>query len=129
MINTNGLRFTRDPALVDAVARHRGCVEIYLQFDGFSNDVHVRLHGERILHTKLAAIDALGKACVNTTLVTTLQVRVNEDEMGPIVNFGLERPWITGISFQPATYSGRCVMPDRLERRITFPDVIDGIVH
>ena len=129
MINTNGLRFARDPALVDAVARHRRRVEVYLQFDGFSDEVYARLRGERLLQTKLAAIDALGKAGVNTTLVTTLDAGVNDDEIGPIVNFGLERPWITGVSFQPATYSGRCVVPDRLERRITFPDVIDRIVR
>jgi hypothetical protein len=33
----------------------------------------------------------------------------------------------TGISFQPATYSGRHVLPDELEQRITFPDVIKGV--
>jgi uncharacterized radical SAM superfamily Fe-S cluster-containing enzyme len=40
----------------------------------------------------------------------------------------LERPWITGINFQPATYSGRFAIPGQLERRVTFPDVIRGIV-
>jgi hypothetical protein len=43
------------------------------------------------------------------------------------VEFGLSRPYITGISFQPATYSGRHVLPEDLERRITFPDVIRGV--
>jgi hypothetical protein len=61
------------------------------------------------------------------TLVATLQSGVNDDQMGPLVEFGLARPWITGISFQPATYSGRHVLPDDLERRITFPDVIKGV--
>ena len=66
---------------------------------------------------------------MRTTLVTTLQPGVNEHEIGPIVRFGLERPWITGISFQPATYSGRFVLPEQLEQRITFPDVIRHIVE
>jgi uncharacterized radical SAM superfamily Fe-S cluster-containing enzyme len=52
---------------------------------------------------------------------------VNDDQLGPIVEFGLARPWITGVSFQPATYSGRHVLPERLEKRITFPDVIKGV--
>jgi hypothetical protein len=54
---------------------------------------------------------------------------VNDDQLGALVEFGLARPWITGISFQPATYSGRHVLPADLERRITFPDVIRGIAE
>ena len=45
------------------------------------------------------------------------------------MQFGLERPWITGISFQPATYSGRFVLPEQLEQRVTFPDVITALVE
>jgi hypothetical protein len=76
---------------------------------------------------KLAALDAVGKAGVHVTLVATLQGGVNDDQIGPLVEFGLARPAITGISFQPATYSGRHVLPEDLERRITFPDVIKGV--
>ena len=49
--------------------------------------------------------------------------------------YALERPWITGINFQPATYSGRYYLPEDIEQRITFPDVVryvceqtDGLV-
>ncbi|HMC12153.1 MAG TPA: radical SAM protein [Pirellulaceae bacterium] len=127
MINTNGIRFARDPSLVELVARHRDRVEIYFQFDGLNDDVYRALRGEPLLETKLAALEALGKAGVHVTLVPTLQGGINDDQLGPIVEFGLARPWITGISFQPATYSGRHVLPADLERRITFPDVIKGI--
>ena len=127
MINTNGIRFARDPELVALAARHRERLEIYFQFDGLHDEVYRKLRGEPLLETKLAALEALGKAGVHVTLVCTLQGGVNEDQMGPLVEFGLARPWITGISFQPATYSGRHVLPEDLERRITFPDVIHGI--
>ena len=66
---------------------------------------------------------------MHITLVVTLQPGVNDDEMGDIVKFGLERPYITGISFQPATYSGRFVIPEDIERRITFPEVIRSIAQ
>jgi hypothetical protein len=66
---------------------------------------------------------------VHVTLVPTLQAGVNDDQLGKLVEFGLARPWITGISFQPATYSGRHVLLEQLERRITFPDVIRGIAE
>src|SRR5207248_4550187 len=127
MINTNGIRFARNPALVELVARHRDRLEIYFQFDGLNDRVYRALRGEPLLETKLAALDALGAAGVHVTLVPTLQAGVNDDQIGPIVEFGLARPWITGISFQPATYSGRHVLPADLERRITFPDVVRDV--
>jgi tetraether lipid synthase len=127
MINTNGIRFARDRSLVELVARHEDRLEIYFQFDGLHDNVYRALRGEPLLETKLAALDALGQAGVHVTLVCTLQGGVNDDQLGPLVEFGLARPWITGISFQPATYSGRHVLPADLERRITFPDVIKGV--
>ena len=83
----------------------------------------------RLVETKLRAIEALGRRGIRLTLVCTLQPGVNDGEIGAIVEFGLERPWITGISFQPATYSGRTALPAELERRITFPDVIRAIAE
>jgi uncharacterized radical SAM superfamily Fe-S cluster-containing enzyme len=129
MINTNGIRFARDPALVDLVAKHRNRLEIYFQFDGLHDGVYRALRGEPLLETKLTALDALGRAGVHVTLVPTLQAGVNDDQLGPLVEFGLAQPHVTGISFQPATYSGRHVLPERLEKRITFPDVIHGIAE
>jgi uncharacterized radical SAM superfamily Fe-S cluster-containing enzyme len=127
MINTNGIRFARDPALVDLVAKNRDRIEIYFQFDGLNDQVYRALRGEPLLEIKLAALEALGCAGVHVTLVPTLQAGVNDDQLGPLVEFGLARPFITGISFQPATYSGRHMLPQQLESRITFPDVIHGI--
>jgi uncharacterized radical SAM superfamily Fe-S cluster-containing enzyme len=129
MVNTNGIRFAHDPALLDAVARHAPRVEVYLQFDGFDDSGSTTLRGEPLVSTKLKAIEALGARGIKTSLVCTLQPGVNDHEVGAIVNFGLERPWITGVSFQPATYSGRHVLPADLERRITFPDVIRAIAE
>lgn len=127
MINTNGIRLASDQRLVDMIAKRRDRVEIYFQMDGLSDDVFVALRGEPLLETKLKALEKLGEAGIHVTLVSTLQGGVNEDQMGPLVRFGVERPWITGISFQPATYSGRHVLPQELEQRVTFPDVIKGV--
>jgi uncharacterized radical SAM superfamily Fe-S cluster-containing enzyme len=129
MINTNGIRFAHDEAMLDVIAGHGPRVEVYLQFDGFDDVGSQALRGERLVATKLKAIDALGRRGIKTSLVCTLQPGVNDQEIGAIIKFGIERPWITGISFQPATYSGRYVLPEELERRITFPDVIRAIAE
>lgn len=127
MINTNGIRLARDNRFLDQVAELKHRTEIYLQFDGFTNEGSRVLRGEDLLETRLRAIERLGEAGLNTILVCTVQPGVNQHELGQLVRFGMERPWITGVSFQPATYSGRCVQPSSLEQRITFPDIIHGI--
>ena len=127
MINTNGIRFAHDEAMLDSIAAHGPRVEVYLQFDGFDDAGSQILRGERLAATKLRAVEGLGRRGIKTSLVCTLQPGVNDHEVGRIVEFGVARPWITGISFQPATYSGRHVLPADLERRITFPDVIRAI--
>ncbi len=127
MINSNGLRFASDPGLVEAVARHRKRLEVYLQFDSFDDDAQQALRGAPLAAKKLAAVEALGRAGVRVILVCTLQPGVNDHEIGRLVRYGAERPWVTGVSFQPATYSGRHVLPEELERRITFPDVVRAI--
>jgi uncharacterized radical SAM superfamily Fe-S cluster-containing enzyme len=128
MVNTNGLRLAHDPELVDRLAAHGPRVEVYFQLDGFTERSSTALRGESLVATKMKALDALGRRGIKTTLVATLHPDVNDDQIGPLVRFGLDRPWITGISFQPATYSGRHTLPEDLERRITFPDVVRAIV-
>ncbi len=128
MINTNGIRFAHDAEFVRRVAEHKHRVEIYFQFDGFSDDVYRALRGE-----PLSGYQAAGPrrswarpACAPRWSPRSSPASMNA-RSAPIVRFGLERPWITGISFQPATYSGRFVLPEELEQRITFPDVVRAI--
>ncbi|MCA9264598.1 MAG: radical SAM protein, partial [Planctomycetales bacterium] len=127
MVNTNGVRLARDRQLLELLAAHRDRVEVYLQFDGLQESTQVALRGEPLLATKLQAVERCGDVGLHVTLVCTLQAGVNETEIGPLVLYGLERPWVAGISFQPATYSGRHFLPQQLESRITFPDVIHAI--
>ncbi|MAT70830.1 MAG: molybdenum cofactor biosynthesis protein MoaA [Planctomycetaceae bacterium] len=127
MINTNGVRLANDRALVDALAERRHRTEIYLQLDGFADDGCRTLRGEALVETKLRAIERLGAAGLRTILVCTVQTGVNDHELGALVRFAVERPWITGVSFQPACYVGRHVLPAELEQRSTFPQVIQQI--
>ncbi len=127
MINTNGLRIARDPKFIHQLARYKHRIQAYLQFDGFRETTSLNLRGESLVETKLRAIEILGEHGIATIPVMTLQGGVNDDELGDVVRLCLARPWITGLSLQPATYSGRFVLPEELERRVTFPDVIKKI--
>ena len=128
MINTNGIRLAHDRGLVDALAVHRQRLEIYLQFDAVDDSAMQQLRGQAgLLDIKLKALDNIERAGLNVTLVSTLQGGVNDSAPADLVAFAQQRECVTGLSFQPATYSGRYLLPDELERRITFPDVIDTI--
>jgi 7,8-dihydro-6-hydroxymethylpterin dimethyltransferase len=128
MINTNGIRLANDRELVDALAKHHQRLEIYLQFDALNDAAMQQLRGQPgLLDVKLRALDNLEKAGLNVTLVATLQGGVNNSAAADRVAFAADRKHVTGLSFQPATYSGRCLLPAELEQRITFPDVIDSI--
>lgn len=123
-INTNGIRFAKDEKFVAAVAEKADRVEAFFQLDGLDPETTIALRGEDILDLKLDALEKLGQAGMHVTLAATLQGGVNDHEIGPLILYAAERPWINAINFQPATYSGRFELPEVLENRITFPDVI-----
>ena len=120
MINTNGIRLARDRSFLESIAERKHRTEIYLQFDTFEDSGYRTLRGASLLETKLKAIEQLGEVGLNTILVCTVQPGINDHEIGRLVEFGIERPWITGVSFQPATYSGRFVLPETLENASRF---------
>ena len=72
MINTNGIRLSKDAKLRELLSRYRKRSEVYLQFDGFDDEIYQHLRGENLLETKLQAIDLLAEAGVNVTLVCTV---------------------------------------------------------
>jgi 7,8-dihydro-6-hydroxymethylpterin dimethyltransferase len=124
MLNTNGIRLSKDSKLVDWLAMHRDRIEIYLQFDGTSDAVYEALRGEPLAETKHRALEEIGKAGLHATLVATLQSGVNDHEIGNLVDIARKNPWVSGLSLQPATYSGRFYLQEELEHRITTPDCI-----
>jgi uncharacterized radical SAM superfamily Fe-S cluster-containing enzyme len=129
MINTNGIRLAKDPALAETLAPMRDKLEVYLQFDGVEESSSAALRGEDLLATKLAALEVLRRHDLRCTLVCTVDHNTNLHELGAVVQFGLERPWVRGVSFQLATYCGRHLDPGDLEKRATMPDVVRGIVR
>lgn len=129
MINTNGIRLAQDRALCELLAARRARCQVYLQVDSLRDDHSLLLRGESLLNVKLRALERLGEYGINTTLVATLEAGINDDQIGPLVAFAQSRAWITGVSFQPTTYVGRCPLPRDLDRRVTFPDVIRAVEH
>jgi uncharacterized radical SAM superfamily Fe-S cluster-containing enzyme len=107
MVNTNGLRIASDPEFVKQLGRFSSRFEIYLQFDGFRPSTYRHFCGRDVSKVKLKAIDKLLEYRIPITLVSTIEKGVNEDEIGQIIEFGLNTNGIRGINFQPVAFFGR----------------------
>ena len=108
MINTNGIKMAQDEdfvkRLVDASDYK---LEIYLQFDGFTDEVNKAIRGAKMADMKMKAIENMLKHGLPINLAAVIQRGINEDQIGKIVEFGIKTKGIRGVNFQPAFAAGR----------------------
>jgi len=104
---TNGIEFAKDPSFAKR-AYEAGLRYVYLQFDGIGNDANAHRKIANLFDVKLRAISNLHDAGVEIVLVTTLINGINNDQVGPIIEFAVNNPKrISFISFQPVSFTGR----------------------
>lgn len=128
-LNSNGLRLGREPDFARRCAQ-AGLDFVFLQFDGVTDDVYMKLRGRPLLREKLDAIAVLDSLNVGVTLVPTVAPGVNDGQLGDILRFGLSRsPAVRGVHFQPVSYFGRTPAPPTDADRITMPEVITAITE
>jgi uncharacterized radical SAM superfamily Fe-S cluster-containing enzyme len=116
LLNTNGSAVAQDVRLLAYLERHRRRIEVYLQFDGFRLETHRHHRGADLRRIKQLAVERLSRAGVFTTLTMTASLGVNDDEIGAVLRFCLETPYVGGVSFQPQFGSGRSTRIDPGER-------------
>ncbi len=104
---TNGIRFAQEPGFAQA-CRDAGLRLAYLQFDGVTNEANSFRKVGNLYDVKLRAIEELAKAGIDVVLVVTVVNGVNNDQVGPIVEFAVENAdKVTVVSFQPVSFTGR----------------------
>jgi tetraether lipid synthase len=104
---TNGIEFAKSKEY-SRRAFEAGLRYAYLQFDGIGNDANAHRQVGNLFDVKLKAIDNMHEAGIEIILVTTLVNGVNNDQVGPIINFARENPKkIAFIAFQPVSFTGR----------------------
>jgi uncharacterized radical SAM superfamily Fe-S cluster-containing enzyme len=115
VVNSNGVRMARDPGFARGIAE-RGLL-VYLQFDGFTEDVYRALRGRGdLLEVKRRALDNLTEAGARVVLVATVLGGVNDDQVGELVRFGATHPAVRAVSLQPEFGEGRFVPFDPMDR-------------
>lgn len=116
LINSNGLRIATDDALLALLQRHRERVEVYLQYDGESAQASTHHRGADIRRFKQRALERLSGAGIFTTLTMTAALGVNDDEIGAVLQRGLDTPYVGGVTIQPVFGSGRSAGIDPMKR-------------
>jgi 7,8-dihydro-6-hydroxymethylpterin dimethyltransferase len=123
MVNTNGIRIAQDEDFVKQIAERMPDLEVYLQFDSFERDALMELRGADLRGTRQQALDRLNRYGISTTLVVTLKKGLNDNEVGGIIEFGLQQPCVRGVTLQPIQAAGRLEQYDPATDRLTLTEV------
>jgi uncharacterized radical SAM superfamily Fe-S cluster-containing enzyme len=120
---TNGIEFAKSKEFCRR-AFQAGLRYAYLQFDGIGNDANSHRQVGNLFDVKLRAIENMHEAGIEIILVVTIVNNVNNDQVGPIVNFARENPKkVAFVAFQPVSFTGRDeeITPERrLRQRYTL---------
>ena len=123
-LNTNGLRIAHDRSYLIAL-KEAGLSSVFLQFDGVSDQIYMKLRGREILNAKLEAIENCGEVGLGVVLVPTLVPGVNTGAIGAIIRFAAENlNVVRGVHFQPVSYFGRYPSKPLDEQRLTLPELM-----
>src|SRR5690625_12020 len=116
LINTNGMSIAQYDECVEILKKHRERVEIYLQFDGESEEASRHHRGGDIRKFKDQAIERLAGAGVFMTLTMTAALGVNDDEIGAVIERAKNTPYVGGVTIQHVFGSGRTAGINAQER-------------
>ncbi|HEX9764124.1 MAG TPA: radical SAM protein, partial [Candidatus Acidoferrales bacterium] len=127
---TNGIEFAKSKDYCRR-AFEAGLRYAYLQFDGVGNDANSHRQVGNLFDVKIKAIENMHEAGIEIILVTTLVNGINNDQVGPIINFARENPKkIAFIAFQPVSFTGRDedITPERrLRQRYTLSHLANDV--
>src|ERR1700709_2638397 len=112
LINSNGIEIAQNDRLLTFLERHHRQIEVYLQFDGFRLETHRHHRGADLRRIKQKAVERLSQAGGFTPLTMTAALGVNDDEIGDVLLYALETPFVGGVSIQPQFGSGRSTAID-----------------
>jgi len=122
-LNTNGIRLAEEEGYARKLSL-AGLNTVFLQFDGLSDDVYLKLRGRGLMELKLRAIENASAAGLGVVLVPVIAPGINDDQVGDILRFAVEHmPKVRGVHFQPVSYFGRCGL-ERPEKPITIPKML-----
>ncbi|MGD8454579.1 MAG: radical SAM protein [Phycisphaerae bacterium] len=105
-----------------------GLHTLYLQFDGLDDAMYRKLRAEPLLEKKLAVVENCRRTGMKICLVPTIVNDFNRDQVPKIFNFAVQNAdVISGIAYQPVTFTGRISRQDLEKKRYTLGDLAHDI--
>jgi uncharacterized radical SAM superfamily Fe-S cluster-containing enzyme len=84
-----------------------GLEEVVISFNGFREEIYEKLRsGRQELRLVLKALKNLEKEKIRTSIYATIVKGINEDQIGPILDFAASHPFIWAVSFKPLYLGG-----------------------
>ncbi len=107
--------------------KQAGLKEVHLQFDGFDDDVYLKIRGKKLLKNKLEALDNLRRLGISVDLKATIVKGVNEREMAKILQFALKNNYIKEVFFLGCRFLGRGreISPDSFYMPDELVDILE----
>jgi uncharacterized radical SAM superfamily Fe-S cluster-containing enzyme len=130
-VATNGIKFAESQEFTQA-AFDAGLNTVYLQLDGFDDDMYRKVRGRAMVKIKETALQRIRKTKggkMSICLVPTIVNTVNDHLVGDIVRYAVKNVDVVhAVNFQPVSFSGRIKKEELEKQRFTIPDLVDRIV-
>ena len=121
-ISTHGLRFLKEEALLERLARIDA--RVVLSFDSFKPEVNRGMLGGDLAGAKLKVLALLEKHDIATTLLPVLARGSNDDEVGACVDLALRKDFIRSVELHTMTFTGQGGASFDRRARYTTHDVL-----
>jgi molybdenum cofactor biosynthesis enzyme MoaA len=105
VIYTNGLKISNLNYLREL--KNAGLKEVVISFEGFREEIYEKLRsGKDEFELVLKALRNLEKERIRTSIYTTIAKGINDDQIGPILEFAATHGFIWTVSFKPIYLTG-----------------------
>lgn len=124
LISTHGRRLATSPAFAERFKA--GGMYASLQFDTLKAGVYGRMRGVELLDMKLECMEVIKELDIPTVLVPTISAGDNCDELGALIELGLNTEQVSSIVIQPMAHTGDGgdqYHATPTGHRLTMPDV------
>ncbi len=120
---SNGMKFANEPGFAKK-SKEAGLDVVYLQFDGTDDKPYKYTRNiSNLWHVKEKAVEEIGKAGIGICLVSTLVKGESSRNVGDIIRFAVNNDYVTSVSLQPVSFTGRMDPEERAKKRFTLTDL------
>jgi len=104
LISTHGRKIANNPRFAERF-KEAG-VYASLQFDTLKPGVYPRMRGVELIDMKMQCIERIKELDIPTVLVPTISKSDNAEEVGALIDFGVELDQVSSVVLQPMAHTG-----------------------